>query len=242
MQLPFFLFVGVKGGESQMAIHEYEKGSKIRLSKDFHSGEFDCKGKGCCSRTLVDPKLVEYLQMIRDHFHAPVVLNSGYRCQNHNVSVGGVKKSRHCAGMAADIRVKGHKPVEVARFAEQIGIPGIGLYETDKDGHFVHIDTREKSNYWYGQAQKHRDTFQTEEKCSIHLRTLFKSSRGDDVAAMQYLLMGRGYSCGDAGADGIFGSGTESALRQYQQDIEKPMNGIVDKEIWCMLLGVDDNE
>ena len=40
--------------------------------------------------------------------------------------------------------------VEIAKYAESIGVLGIGLYETDKDGHFVHIDTRTKKSFWYG--------------------------------------------------------------------------------------------
>jgi uncharacterized protein YcbK (DUF882 family) len=46
--------------------------------------------------------------------------------------------------------VTGVKPAQVAEYAEQIGILGIGLYETDNDGHFVHIDTRDTKSFWYG--------------------------------------------------------------------------------------------
>jgi hypothetical protein len=55
------------------------------------------------------------------------------------------------------------KPIEIARYAEKIGIKGIGLYETEKDGNFVHIDTRDTKFFWYGQAQEARDTFQEKE-------------------------------------------------------------------------------
>ena len=145
-----------------MAIKTYKKGAAIKLSENFKSNEFDCHGKNCCSTTKIDEKLLNYLQQIRDHFKAPVYISSAYRCDVHNKSVGGATASRHKEGKAADIDVNNHKPLEVAQYCESIGILGIGLYETDADGYFVHIDTRTTKSFWYGQKQEKRDTFQTE--------------------------------------------------------------------------------
>lgn len=142
-----------------MAIKTYVKTSGAALSANFKVREFACKGSGCCSKCKIDTKLVTYLQKIRDHFGASVTINSGYRCAKHNKKVGGASGSRHTKGQAADIVVKGIKPAEVAKYAESIGVLGIGLYETDKDGHFVHIDTRTAKSFWYGQAQAKRTTF-----------------------------------------------------------------------------------
>lgn len=142
-----------------MAVKTYKKGSTTKLSKNFSVHEFECHGSGCCSLVLIDEKLVEYLQQIRDHFGAKVTVTSGYRCAKHNSSVSKTTASRHCKGQAADIVVDGVKPAEVAKYAESIGILGIGLYETAKDGHFVHIDTRTSKSFWYGQAQAYRPTF-----------------------------------------------------------------------------------
>ena len=136
----------------------YTKGIKVKLSNNFNSTEFDCHGSGCCSATEIDPKLVEYLQKIRDHFNAPLTLNSAYRCEKHNAKIGGASKSKHKYGQAADIVVKGVAPAEVAKYAESIGILGIGLYE-GKDGNFVHIDTRTTKYFWYGHSQAYRATF-----------------------------------------------------------------------------------
>lgn len=138
----------------------YTKGSKVKLSPNFSAKEFDCKGKNCCSTTIVDPKLVEYLQTIRDHFNAAITISSGYRCTKHNTNVGGSSKSQHVLGNAADIVVKGIDPETVAQYAETIGVTGIGLYNTDADGHFVHVDTRDKKSFWKGHAQIKVDTFQ----------------------------------------------------------------------------------
>lgn len=140
-------------------IKTYTKGKSVKLSNNFTSKEFDCKGSGCCSSTKVDTKLVEYLQNIREHFGKAVTITSGYRCPTHNKSVNGATSSKHAKGEAADITVKGIAPREVAKYAESIGIKGIGLYETDADGYFVHIDTRTYKSFWYGQAQAYRTTF-----------------------------------------------------------------------------------
>lgn len=139
---------------------KYSKGQGVQLSKNFKSTEFDCHGKGCCTETLVDQKLVGYVQKIRDHFGKPVNISSGYRCVTHNKNIGGATGSRHAKGQAADIYINGVQPIEIARYAEQIGILGIGLYETDKDGHFVHVDTRSTKSFWYGQSEEPRTTFQ----------------------------------------------------------------------------------
>ena len=144
-----------------MAVKTYSKGSNTSLSANFKVLEFACKGSGCCSTVLIDDKLVEYLQKIRDHFGKSITITSGYRCPTHNSRVGGATGSRHSKGEAADIVVQGVAPKKVAQYAESIGILGIGLYETSSDGHFVHIDTRTYKSFWYGQAQAYRSTFGT---------------------------------------------------------------------------------
>ena len=142
-----------------MAVKTYKKGSKSKLSDNFRVSEFACHGKGCCTTVKIDEQLVKYVQMIRDHFGKKVTVTSGYRCPTHNKNIGSSTGSRHAKGMAADIVVKGVAPAEVAKYAESIGIKGIGLYETAKDGYFVHVDTRTTKAFWYGQGQAHRSTF-----------------------------------------------------------------------------------
>lgn len=133
----------------------YVKGKKSQLSKNFESTEFDCKCKNkICSTTEIDPKLVEYLQKIRDYFGKAVTINSAYRCDKHNKSVGGASQSKHKFGQAADIKVSGIKPLKVAQYAEFIGVKGIGQYSN-----FVHIDTRTNKFFWYGNEQSPRSTF-----------------------------------------------------------------------------------
>jgi hypothetical protein len=142
-----------------MSVNTYERGQKSQLTEHFNISEFHCKGANCgCTETLHDPILSAYLQQIRVHFGKPIYITSGYRCKKHNESVGGVSGSLHMKGQAADFVISGVKPVEIAQYAEQIGIKGIGLYGPE-DGNFVHIDTRQTKSFWYGHKQERRDTF-----------------------------------------------------------------------------------
>lgn len=149
--------LGVQVAEKKDGV--YTKGIATKLSKNFQSTEFDCHGNRCCTETLIDPKLVDHLQNIRDHFGKAVTITSGYRCPSHNSTVSKARNSYHTKGMAADFVVSGVAPREVAQYAESIGIKGIGLYETDSDGHFVHIDTQTSKSFWYGQASTPVSTF-----------------------------------------------------------------------------------
>lgn len=138
-----------------MAIKTYKKGSATKLSNNFRAREFDCPGSGCCKETKVDEKLAEYLQKIRNHFGKSITVEIGYRCPAFNAKVkNAAPKSKHTEGMAADIKIKGVAPAEIAKYAESLGIKGIGLYDT-----FVHIDTRASKFFWYSNAQEPRSTF-----------------------------------------------------------------------------------
>lgn len=145
-----------------MAVITYKKSDRIQLSKNFNSYEFRCGlGRTCaCQTTLIDEALVDMLQRIRDHWPGHALhITSGYRCPVYNRSVSRATGSYHSKGMAADITVDGVVPREVAKYAESIGVLGIGLYETQADGFFVHVDTRTYKSFWYGQEQAPRATF-----------------------------------------------------------------------------------
>lgn len=60
-------------------------------------------------------------------------------------------------------------------------------------------------------------------------RLLKKECRGDDVKRLQKDLIARGYSCGKYGADGIFGTDTEKAVKLYQKANKLTPDGIVGK-------------
>lgn len=252
-----------------MAIKTYKKGDATKIATNFRAREFDCQGNGCCSSTPIDEKLVDYLQQIRDHFGKPVYLTA-YRCQTHNARTpNAATNSRHIYGQAADFHIDGISPEEIAKYAESIGVKGIGLYDT-----FVHIDTRESKSFWYSHAQERRTTFggaskQEEDKKGYTLydfvwdvqsacgatvdgiagpETLSKTvtlSRHRNrhhkaVEAVQKRLLALGYT--EVGeADGIAGAKFTSAVAHFQDD-----NGCwVDGEItaknktWRKMLGME---
>lgn len=225
----------VKKGENiDMATNTYKKGQKVKLSTNFNSNEFDCHGSGCCSSTLINPELVQYLQKIRDHFNAPITITSAYRCTTHNSRVGGATGSRHTKGDAADIVVKGVSPKRVAQYAESIGIKGIGLYETSADGFFTHIDTRPTKSFWYGQACSPRTTFggnSSSGGSSSNTSTINTSSTeislndtGTVVKEIQEMLKALNYSII---ADGIFGLKTYAAVIDFQSKNGLTKDGVV---------------
>ena len=72
----------------------------------------------------------------------------------------------------------------------------------------------------------------------ISLPQVKKGSCSPPDRAVQILLIGNGYSCGSAGADGNFGTDTDSAVRKFQKDKGLYQDGIVGHDTWCALLGV----
>ena len=201
-----------------------------QLSKNFKLREFRCK---CgCSKALVDERLVEILQQIRDHFGKSVNVNSGYRCAALNKAVGGDPNSSHMQGMAADITVTGVKPKDVAKFAESIGVQRIGLY----DAGFVHIGSGSRKLFWKNKNSNQVATFGAFEPYTLTLKPLVRGDRGEAVRAVQQLLRGEGY---DIVTDGSYGPKTENAVECFQEDNGLPATGTVDKDTMAKLLGLE---
>lgn len=199
------------------------KGKAVQLSKNFTSIEFDCHGTNCCTETVIDAKLVDFLQQIRTHFGKAVTVSSAYRCEVHNSRTPNAsKQSKHMYGMAADIVVSGVAPAEVAKYAESIGILGIGLYPP-ADGDFVHVDTRTTKSFWYGHAQEYRSTFgggnETDNDKLLNL-----GDTGDRVKKLQTDLKELGYT---VIVNSKFDSKTDAAVRKFQRDFKLTVDGIV---------------
>ena len=60
--------------------------------------------------------IVYCLQPIRNKLGKPMIITSGYRCEELNNKIGGVKNSQHTKGQAVDFKVKGMTAKEVINF------------------------------------------------------------------------------------------------------------------------------
>ena len=130
-----------------MNVKAYSKNKNGRtyLSKNFQVKEFACKDGS--DPVFISAELVDLLQKIRDHFERPVTITSGFRTAKHNKAEKGATYSQHLYGTAADIKVAGVNPADIASYAETL-LPnsgGIGRYKT-----FTHVDVRPTKSRWNG--------------------------------------------------------------------------------------------
>jgi uncharacterized protein YcbK (DUF882 family) len=124
------------------------------INEYFKYKEFDCKC-GKCERPdgVPSQELIDILTKIRKHYNQPVIINSGYRCEEHNKKVGGSANSQHFKGSAVDIIVKNTPTESVWEYVlEKWGNEPLGLAikrnKSNIYAGFVHIDTRGKKARW----------------------------------------------------------------------------------------------
>lgn len=72
----------------------------FQITQNFNLKEFECP---CCGLVMIDNRLVDFLQSIRNDYGSPILIDSGYRCERHNLYIGGTEGSYHLFGLAADI-------------------------------------------------------------------------------------------------------------------------------------------
>ena len=122
-----------------------------KITKNFSLEEFKCKdGSDIPNSALLNiVELARNLEVLRTAINKPIVINSGYRSPKYNAKIGGVKNSQHLKGTAADIKVSGMTPKEVALVIEgliesgKMKEGGIGVYPT-----FMHYDIRNIKARW----------------------------------------------------------------------------------------------
>ena len=124
-----------------VSVNEYlvDTDRNTEVGKYFKVGEFACKDGSPV--VFIDSLLVNILDILRAKIGKPVIITSGYRTPTRNKEAGGAKYSYHMRGRAADIRVNGMSPKEIANELDKI-VPdecGIIVYNG-----WVHIDTRSK--------------------------------------------------------------------------------------------------
>jgi uncharacterized protein YcbK (DUF882 family) len=122
-----------------------------KITHNFSLEEFKCKDGGDIpnSALLNITELARNLEVLRTAINKPIQITSGYRSPKYNAKIGGVKDSQHLRGTAADIKVKGITPKEVALVIEgliesgKMKEGGVGVYPT-----FTHYDIRGRKARW----------------------------------------------------------------------------------------------
>lgn len=119
-------------------------------TKNFKVSEFTCK---CgCGYNVIDQRVMDMAQKVRDEMGCAVRINSGCRCEKRNAAVGGVKGSKHVKGLAADLSCeKGgfalllavHKLFVLGQLPEL----SYCIYYVRQN--FVHIDCGEKRSKYF---------------------------------------------------------------------------------------------
>jgi len=183
---------------------------------NFQIREFACKDGS--DEILIDGDLVRRLQDCRDKFGVTTI-NSAYRTPAWNAKVGGATNSQHVKGKASDTVCKNTSPLEVAMYAEAMGMGGIGLYSS-----FTHIDTRDGKARWDSRSGR-------EVGVATFLKTIKLGSRGEEVKiAQRYLGISKD------GIDGIFGTNTRKATLEFQHLHHLTEDGIIGIQTWTKLL------
>ena len=122
----------------------------MKLTNNFNLSEFNTHNFALNETVLRNIQaLANNLQVLRDEVKKPIKITSGYRSPEHNAKVGGVKSSRHITGEAADFKIAGMTPKQVAAVIEKLIAAGkmeeggIGIYST-----WVHYDHRNTKARW----------------------------------------------------------------------------------------------
>lgn len=110
----------------------------FKIFPHFSLKEFECP---CCHRVKLVPYLVYLLEKLRGEVGLPIIITSGYRCEDHNRKIGGRPHSFHLQGMAADVSVSKIHPSELGRLASEVGFDTILVYRSKW---FCHLDIRKK--------------------------------------------------------------------------------------------------
>lgn len=77
---------------------------------------------------------------------------------------------------------------------------------------------------------------ETTATCTVTLNQLKKGHKGIQVKFLQLLLINKGFSCGNSGADGDLGNGTDAALRKFQKENGLTVDGICGANTWDKLI------
>lgn len=99
-------------------------------------------------RAALTALVTNILDPLREAYGKPIVVTSGFRCAKLNRAVGGVARSQHTKGEAADIRSLSDKPADNKRLFDlivRLGLPYDQLI--DEYGYnWVHVSYTQGAN------------------------------------------------------------------------------------------------
>lgn len=103
----------------------------------------DAKAKAALSALVAN-----VLDPLREKYGKPIVVSSGYRCPKLNKAVGGVARSQHTKGEAADIRCVSGSRAENKRLFDLIVASGLPFDQLiDEYGYdWVHVSFKDGAN------------------------------------------------------------------------------------------------
>lgn len=88
-------------------------------------------------------RLSEFLQIIRNELHLPIIVNSGYRSKEVNEAVGGVLSSYHVKGLAADIKCADMDKLLAVLHSHLMEIDQLGIYYNKNTQLWFHVGLAE---------------------------------------------------------------------------------------------------
>ena len=136
-------------------VYTYHKTKRIeppveidwRNYPNFKEQEFKCTASGLCN---MEPKFLESMQQLRQHFGRPLKISSGYRDPStHPIESSKGEPGVHAHGLAADIIISHGLAYDLLNMVMTLRIfTGIGIAQKGHPGHrFIHVDIATPQNY-----------------------------------------------------------------------------------------------
>jgi putative chitinase len=91
-------------------------------------------------------ELIDFLNPIREKWGTAIIVTSGFRCEELNAKVGGVKTSAHRVGYAADLKPANNKTLKLFEMMKE--------YLKDKDFDELIFETNSSGGVWVHFALK----------------------------------------------------------------------------------------
>lgn len=143
-----------------MTVKNFSATDNTQLTEHFNAREFRCK----CGKShdfLISDELVSKLEQLYAALDCgKIIVNSGYRCPEHDKAVGGTSTGQHTKGTAADVVCydKSGSVISaktVCCKAQDLGFSGIANITSAYTS--VHLDVRIGAK-WYGDETKGTNT------------------------------------------------------------------------------------